>query len=1083
MIILHAALVEQDFCVWAETSAVSSPAPRRRRGRVAAAGGAPDFLFDGGADSLETTLKERFPQLSIHKNKAAKLAAWLPTAGGQPIASNPIIAQPPAPDAAPALAPWMVTAFRLSPVAAVELLGACLDQETLGPGVIVGKDLAFWAKALRFAGALVTRQQFLPSLAKIRGQYHARWEAAFLAADAERLATLAKAMPHASRALSEAADAPPETAAASVLTAFLHQVTDHLVRSARGIDGKFPAPLQRRTHKTDFDSIHDQWLHALRAPDGVMSGTEAELAALAEQVREWHRTIAVTAAAPVRLCFRLEEPPAQEPESESGIRTGPEPAPAAGQESRGASPALPSALAGRMSAQPSAPWRVEFLLQAVDDPSLLVPAQEAWKPRSDKAAVLQRRGFNVREYLLSALGQASGICPRIERSLRTKTPGGYALDTGGAFEFLSQTASGLEQAGFGVLLPAWWTGKGTKLRLSARAQVKSPKMQGGSGMSLEEIVHFDWQIALGDTTLTWAELELLAKLKTPLVKIRGQWVQLTAEEIQAALELWKKKGAGQGRVRDLIQMALGAKPAVTGVEFEGVQASGWIADLLAQLETHAGFEEWPAPSGFRGTLREYQGRGYSWLGFLQRWGLGACLADDMGLGKTIQVLALVQREWESTRRPGPVLLIAPTSVVGNWHKEAARFTPELPVLVHHGTERTRGAAFGELAARQAIVISSYALLHRDFELFKTVPWSAVVLDEAQNVKNPETKQSKAARNLQAPTRIALTGTPVENNVGDLWSIMEFLNPGFLGSQAEFKRRFFLPIQVDRNPQATERLKRLTGPFILRRVKTDKNVIADLPDKLEMKVFCPLTKEQASLYAAVVREAGEALEETDRRDEANSIQRRGVVLATLMKLKQVCNHPVQFLGDNSAIPGRSGKLARLTEMLEEILAVGERALVFSQFSEMGELLRRHLQETFGREVFFLHGGVPKKQRDQMVERFQGDDNPPQIFLLSLKAGGTGLNLTRANHVFHFDRWWNPAVENQATDRAFRIGQTRNVQVHKFLCQGTLEEKIDEMIERKKEVATQVVGAGEGWLTELSTADLKELFALRAEAIQE
>jgi SNF2 family DNA or RNA helicase len=424
-----------------------------------------------------------------------------------------------------------------------------------------------------------------------------------------------------------------------------------------------------------------------------------------------------------------------------------------------------------------------------------------------------------------------------------------------------------------------------------------------------------------------------------------------------------------------------------------------------------------------------------------------------------------------------MLLVCPTSVTGNWQKEAARFTPQLPVLVHHGTERIKGAAFAEAAAGQALVVTSYSLLHRDLEMFKQVPWAAVVLDEAQNVKNPETKQAKAARALESSCRIALTGTPVENNVGDLWSIMEFLNPGFLGGQSDFKRRFFLPIQVERDPAAAAQLKRLTGPFILRRLKTDKRIIADLPDKLEMKVFCPLTKEQASLYQAVVQEAGEALEGSE------GIQRKGLVLATLMKLKQVCNHPAQFLGDNSALPGRSGKLARLGEMLEEVLAVGERALVFTQFSEMGGLLQRHLQETFGQEALFLHGATPRKQRDRMAERFQGETGAPGIFVLSLKAGGTGLNLTRANHVFHFDRWWNPAVENQATDRAFRIGQTRNVQVHKFVCQGTLEDKIDEMIERKKEIAANVVGAGEGWLTELTNAELKELFALRAEAVQE
>jgi SNF2 family DNA or RNA helicase len=352
-----------------------------------------------------------------------------------------------------------------------------------------------------------------------------------------------------------------------------------------------------------------------------------------------------------------------------------------------------------------------------------------------------------------------------------------------------------------------------------------------------------------------------------------------------------------------------------------------------------------------------------------------------------------------------------------------------------------------------------------------------VLDEAQNIKNPETKQSRAARSFEADYRVALTGTPVENNIGDLWSIMEFLNPGLLGTQAGFKRTFFVPIQAGRDPQAADRLKRITGPFILRRLKTDKSIIADLPDKQEMKVFCTLTKEQASLYAAVLEEAEETME------SAEGIQRKGVILGTLSKLKQVCNHPAQLLGDNSSIPGRSGKLTRLTEMLEEIIEVGDRALIFSQFAEMGAILQRHLQETFGQEVFFLHGGVPKCRRDRMVEHFQAKCDGPSIFILSLKAGGTGLNLTQANHVFHFDRWWNPAVENQATDRAFRIGQARNVQVQKFICAGTLEDKIDEMIERKKEIARDVIGTGEGWLTELSNEELKDVFTLHKEAVAE
>jgi SNF2 family DNA or RNA helicase len=415
--------------------------------------------------------------------------------------------------------------------------------------------------------------------------------------------------------------------------------------------------------------------------------------------------------------------------------------------------------------------------------------------------------------------------------------------------------------------------------------------------------------------------------------------------------------------------------------------------------------------------------------------------------------------------------------MGNWQREAERFTPGLPVLVHHGVGRGRGEAFRRAAEDHALVITSYAVLLRDLEHLGAVEWSSVVLDEAQNIKNPETKQARAARALPAGHRIALTGTPVENNVGDLWSIMEFLNPGLLGSQAEFKRTFFIPIQASRDAAAMARLRRLTGPFILRRLKTDRSVIADLPEKMEMKVFCTLTREQASLYQAVLSEAEKAIAKAD------GIERKGVVLATLSKLKQVCNHPAQFLSDNSPIAGRSGKLARVTEILQEAIETGERALIFSQFAEMGAILTTHLQETFGREVAFLHGGVPRAQRERMVERFQSEPDGPHVFVLSLKAGGTGLNLTRATHVFHFDRWWNPAVEAQATDRAFRIGQTRRVQVHKLVCLGTLEEKIDAMIESKKGVAEQVIGAGEGWLTELSTAELRQVLALRPEAVGE
>jgi SNF2 family DNA or RNA helicase len=1039
MIILHATFLETAFFLWGEkpkepgNSEVKKP---RYKSNLRVDPVNPILLpYDAGAEQLSSVLKEIGLDFKGTKKSIRPMVAWHPTMDNQPAPSSRLISEFPESGSKATLVPWKVTGVCLPVAKAIEFLCRCIGKQTLGPGMIVGKDLSFWTTALRFAGAVVTRGQFLPDINNLHGIPLAHWRPILSGLDNDRLSRLARLMPAVGRALSLKDASPPTASSISLLSDFINYTVDYLVRSAGREDFEYVSVPQRRSlrERNGFYSVHDQWLHALRSRDNRMEGNAAELDQLTMRFKDWIRPISISAASPFRLCFRIEEP-------EEG----------------------------------NDKWYVRYLLQASRDPSLLIPAEKVWKGK--ETLPLTDKNFNSHEYLLLSLGQASGICPRIEASLRTPGPSGYPLDATGAYEFLTQKALTLEQSGFGVMLPAWWTRKGTKLRLTARANVKTPKMQSVSGLSLDQIVQFDWEVALGGEKLSFEELQRLAKFKAPLVKVRGQWVLLDAEEIQTAIQFWKKKASEQTTLRKVVRMALGGEKAPGNIPVEETSASGWIADLLRELDGKTPFQELSQPKAFQGTLRPYQMRGYSWLSFLRKWGLGACLADDMGLGKTIQALALFQKDWESGERR-PVLLICPTSVVNNWRKEASRFTPELPVMVHHGIERMRGEVFKTEAMEHAIVISSYALLNRDFESFKDLNWVGVVLDEAQNIKNPETKQARAARAIQADYRLALTGTPVENNVGDLWSIMEFLNSNFLGTQTEFKNRFFIPIQAARDPEASERLKRLTGPFILRRLKTDKAIITDLPEKMEMKVFCTLTKEQASLYEAVVKETMKTLDETE------GIQRKGIVLATLSKLKQVCNHPAQFLGDNSPIPGRSGKLTRLTEMTEEMVEVGDHALIFTQFAEMGTILQRYLQETFGREVLFLYGGTPKKHRDQMVERFQAHDGGPFLFILSLKAGGTGLNLTRANHVIHFDRWWNPAVENQATDRAFRIGQTKNVEVHKFICAGTLEEKIDEMIERKKEVAERVIGTGEGWLTELSTVELKNLFSLRKEAIGE
>ncbi|MFO1417873.1 MAG: DEAD/DEAH box helicase [Methylotetracoccus sp.] len=502
-----------------------------------------------------------------------------------------------------------------------------------------------------------------------------------------------------------------------------------------------------------------------------------------------------------------------------------------------------------------------------------------------------------------------------------------------------------------------------------------------------------------------------------------------------------------------------------------------LAAMLAKLRDHGRLQPVDEPPGLVARLRDYQKRGVAWMAYLEELGLNGCLADDMGLGKTMQVIALLLAERVSGMPDAPTLLIAPTSVIGNWRKEIERFAPDLRTLVHHGGSRLKDAGeFIEQSGRVDVLIASYALVLRDASLFQSRRWRRVVLDEAQNIKNPEAKQTKAILRLDADHRLALTGTPVENRLLDLWSIFNFLNPGYLGRQTQFRKAYETPIQREHDGETSIRLKRLVEPFILRRVKTDPAIIRDLPDKIENKQFCNLTREQASLYEAVVRDVERDLEASE------GIQRQGLMLSTLMKLKQICNHPAQFLQDDSPFtPERSHKLERLTDMLGDVLAEGESALVFTQFTDVGERLERHLRERLACRTHYLHGGTAQPKREQMIAAFQDTEAPPAVFILSLKAGGVGITLTRANHVFHFDRWWNPAVEDQATDRAFRIGQTRKVFVHKFVTPGTLEERIDQMIEDKKTIAGAIVGDDESWLARLDDGAFRQLIALTRTAI--
>jgi superfamily II DNA or RNA helicase len=867
----------------------------------------------------------------------------------------------------------------------------------------LGDSVRFVAELAAIARDFVARRRVLPA---VRDQA-ARWVPVPTAADRELLRTLAKTAPPVLRA--EGRDV------ADVLIDALHSLTDAAVRAAL-------EPLTLLRTPADPTDPTEAWLAALTGPDAAVQG---ELAELKETLDTW-RDSAAEASEEVRICFRLAAP---ETEADDD-------------------------------------WLVEFLVQDIAEPSLVVGAAEIW--RSDAGVTLfDRHVERPQEALLTELGRASKLWPNLDDALRTATPTGMVMDTTDAYLFLRGAAPLLAQAGFGVLLPSSWRPGGVGLKLTASSPGVPGVVASKSQVGFDAIVDYQWQVSLGDTALTRAELNELARAKTPLVRMRGQWVEVDHIRLRKALAFVDGQAGGELSPIDLLKLGSGLQPLDIDLPVVGVEATGWVGDLLSgQLDRR--LEPVENPDGLAATLRPYQERGLSWLSFLDGVRLGAVLADDMGLGKTLQTLALVLRE-----RGGPTLLVCPMSVVGNWQREAARFTPALTVHVHHGSERLRDKGLLEAAD---LVITTYAVATRDAELLGQVEWRRLVLDEAQNIKNSATKQSAAVRGLPARQRIALTGTPVENRLAELWSIVDFVNPGLLGQLKDFRERFAVPIERDHDEQAAARLKQITGPFVLRRLKTDPAIISDLPEKIEMKVLCNLTAEQASLYQAVVDEM------LDKIENSEGIERRGLVLATMTKLKQVCNHPAHLLKDGTRLPGRSGKLARLEEILEEVLAGGEKALCFTQFTEFGAMLTEHLTNRFGREVLYLHGGTPKRKRDNLVSEFQDQDGPP-VFLLSLKAGGTGLNLTAANHVVHVDRWWNPAVEDQATDRAFRIGQRRNVQVRKFVCVGTLEERIDEMIEKKKALSQLTVGTGEHWLTELSTDELREVITLSTDAVSE
>lgn len=1079
MIVLHANWFEGRLALWAESieGLTRSAQPLKARHAVGAPGDDDsDELLDSdsGSQGLCATLQDEAVLSSVQLRAA--LVDQIGVHAGDLGADSRVRLLLPGTDEGPMPSPQARSsaALDLDDETVLHLVDAEFDTVTVEPIHVLrvlsaldqrldsadgswrpGTSLTYWIRVGRFVTELLVSQRFIPTMSQeLGGRVTGHWR--LWAGDHEhgdRLSVLVRQMPGAARC----AVHPSGQDAWTILDEMMSATTDAVIREIFAREQIVEAIEDRDLSADD----HVAWLACLvdRDPDQKLG--ESHAVQLMRHVRTWlSRLSDVGAGQPFHLRLELVEP------------------------------ALGDDKDDFLAPDREVAWPMTFWLESAEDDSVRISADDIWATTGDVMLGEGLRLENPQDRLVQELRRAAALFAPLERALDEARPSAVGLSTAEAYSLLRESRPVLEESGFSVVVPEWWDRPQT--RLAARLCVHSEDlgedeasgfatMAGEGALGLDTIVDYQWQVLVGGHVLSREEFERLSRIQSPLVRLRGEWVELRESDIVGARKYWDQVDGGQMTLRDALRVAYGAPRDEHGMAVLGIEADGWVGRVFgASADGSTTLPMLPQPKDFIGHLRPYQVTGLSWLAFLERFGLGTCLADDMGLGKTIQLIALLLAERENGRKsPGPTMLVAPTSVVGNWVHELRRFAPNLRVAVHHGIDRASGAEFEELVSEHDVVITTYALAYRDREELSRVKWWRICLDEAQNIKNPTAKQTIAIRSFMTDRRVALTGTPVENRLSELWSIMDFLNPGYLGSSQQFRRRFALNIERYRDAGRIEQLRHLIQPFILRRLKTDPNVIADLPEKQEYKVYCTLTPEQVRLYESIVQSM---LRETT---DAQGMRRRSLILAALVKLKQVCNHPGHYLreqaGDatKAVSPARSGKAARLIAMLEEVVAEGDSALVFTQFRQMGHLLAAMIRKELGVEVLFLHGGSPMKKREEMIERFQQRDGTAPVFVLSLKAGGFGLNLTAANHVFHYDRWWNPAVENQATDRAFRIGQTRSVQVHKYVCSGTLEERVDQMIEQKVELAQNVIGSGEQWLTELSTDQLKQVLSLSYE----
>jgi SNF2 family DNA or RNA helicase len=937
---------------------------------------------------------------------------------------------------------WQLSGFYLTASETINFLQA-LPLNTNNN--FLGGELKFWTQVERWSLDLIVRRKFLPGITKTSiGQIQGNWQPLLDSTiDQARFAKFSQLMPDACLNYQLAEE---NFTSQELLLRFLASI----------IDAKLRDWIDYNPTSTKTLTIQP-YLRSLSGSDSTLNIEIKNINRLENALYNWTLPIQEYLVTQdnknlgqnqYRACFSLQSPKQTEPNKEQNN------------------------------------WELRYYLQALDNPEFIISAETIWQQSTEILSYQERTITKPQETLLKGLGLATRIYQPIADSLQTSTPEKCELNPIQVYEFLRSIAWQLQDNSLGVILPPGLAPGENEQRLGVQitAEVSQKK---GERLNLQSLLKYKLEISVGEQTLSKKDFEKLLAQKSPIVEVNGQWLVLQPADVKAAQNILNQTNEAMNlSVEDALRLSTGDTKTLAKLPVVSFKATGVLQELINNLTDNKSVEPIEDIEGFVGELRPYQARGVGWLAFLEKWGLGACLADDMGLGKTPQLIGFMLHLKENYGLKQPVLVICPTSVLNNWEREVKKFAPSLSTLIHYGDRRSKGKTFAKEIKNNQLVITSYSLVYLDLETFKILDWEGIVLDEAQNIKNPSAKQSQAVRQLKAGFRIALTGTPVENRLSELWSILDFLNPNFLGTKTFFQKRFAIPIEKYGDRDSLKILRSLVQPFILRRLKTDKEIIQDLPEKQEMNVFCGLSGEQAAIYQQIAEESLAQIESSE------GIKRRGLILTLLLRLKQLCNHPELLTAKNTSIDptknltefgNRSGKLLRLEEMLEELITEGDRALIFTQFSQWGKILKPYLETKLKGEVLFLYGATRRQQRQEMIDRFQNDPNGPQVFILSLKAGGTGLNLTRANHVFHVDRWWNPAVENQATDRAFRIGQKQNVQVHKFVCTGTLEEKINDIIESKKELAEQTVDAGESWLTELDTNQLRNLLLLDRDSI--